>query len=393
MRAGTDVWLFNGLLAFLHQHGVVRREFVASSTQRTRPCTAGRASNTAGDVRVVAKTCGIDERSLAEFYRLFARTEKTLTDLLAGRESVLRRHRQGQQHHQLPPADRAHRSARHGAVLHHRPAERDGRARSRRPREHARRAHGARRSRTIGASCSSSGTVPRIADAPGLKAVDLFDAIHDGRVKAVWIMATNPVVSLPDADKVKEALRRCELVVVSDCVATHRHERASRTCCCRPPAGARRTARSPTPSDASRASAPSCRARRRRRPDWWIISRKSRSAWAYAQGFAFASAHEIFVEHARLSGAENDGARAFDIGGLAHADRAANTTRSRRSSGRSPCERAPRHRATADRRAFLPPRRQSALRRDAAASRPSTRPTTSIRWCSTPAASATSGTR
>ena len=44
----------------------------------------------------------------------------------------------------------------------------------------------------------------------------MFDRIHDGRIKAVWIMATNPVVSLPDADKVKAALRSCEFVVVSD---------------------------------------------------------------------------------------------------------------------------------------------------------------------------------
>src|SRR6185436_20515413 len=60
---------------------------------------------------------------------------------------------------------------------------------------------------------------PVIASAPGLKAVDLFEAIRDERVKAVWIMATNPIVSLPEADKVREALERCELVVVSDCVA------------------------------------------------------------------------------------------------------------------------------------------------------------------------------
>src|SRR5690606_34408849 len=33
-----------------------------------------------------------------------------------------------------------------------------------------------------------------------------------------WIMATNPVVSLPNADKVKAALEKCEFVVVSDCV-------------------------------------------------------------------------------------------------------------------------------------------------------------------------------
>src|SRR6202034_1323986 len=47
----------------------------------------------------------------------------------------------------------------------------------------------------------------------------LFEAIHCRRVKAVWIMATNPIVSLPNADRTREALRRCELVVVSDCAA------------------------------------------------------------------------------------------------------------------------------------------------------------------------------
>ena len=32
------------------------------------------------------------------------------------------------------------------------------------------------------------------------KAVDLFQAVAEGRIKAIWIMGTNPVVSLPDAD-------------------------------------------------------------------------------------------------------------------------------------------------------------------------------------------------
>ena len=49
---------------------------------------------------------------------------------------------------------------------------------------------------------------PAIANAPGLKAVELFEAIHAGRVKAVWIMATNPIVSLPDADQVQA--KRCD---------------------------------------------------------------------------------------------------------------------------------------------------------------------------------------
>ena len=57
---------------------------------------------------------------------------------------------------------------------------------------------------------------PAIASKQGPKAVEMFDRIHAGEIKAVWIMATNPVVSLPDADKVREALRRCEFVAVSD---------------------------------------------------------------------------------------------------------------------------------------------------------------------------------
>src|SRR6185437_5646597 len=60
---------------------------------------------------------------------------------------------------------------------------------------------------------------PRMAATGGLKAVELFEAIHSGRIRAVWIMATNPLVSLPDADRARAALERCELVVVSDCIA------------------------------------------------------------------------------------------------------------------------------------------------------------------------------
>lgn len=59
---------------------------------------------------------------------------------------------------------------------------------------------------------------PNIARAPGLKTVDLFHEIGKRRIKALWIMATNPAVSLPNADKVQAALAQCDFVVVSDCV-------------------------------------------------------------------------------------------------------------------------------------------------------------------------------
>ncbi|MBX2855614.1 MAG: molybdopterin-dependent oxidoreductase [Rhodobacteraceae bacterium] len=60
---------------------------------------------------------------------------------------------------------------------------------------------------------------PTICSTPGLKAVDLFKACGDGRVKALWIMSTNPAVSLPEADSVAAAIRNCPFVVVSDIVA------------------------------------------------------------------------------------------------------------------------------------------------------------------------------
>src|SRR5262249_51537485 len=141
---------------------------------------------------------------------------------------------------------------------------------------------------------------PTIATAPGRKAVEMFDAIHDGRIKAVWIMATNPVVSLPEADRVREALRRCELVVVSDCVAktdtlahahvslpasgwgekdgtvTNSERRISRQRAFLPPAG-------------------------EAKPDWWIVCEVARRM-GFGDAFDFESARDVFVEHAALSG-------------------------------------------------------------------------------------------
>ncbi len=60
---------------------------------------------------------------------------------------------------------------------------------------------------------------PTIARQPGLMAVDLFDAIERGDVKAVWIMGTNPAVSMPEGNRIAQALANCPLVIVSDVLA------------------------------------------------------------------------------------------------------------------------------------------------------------------------------
>jgi ferredoxin-nitrate reductase len=59
-------------------------------------------------------------------------------------------------------------------------------------------------------------SAPGISERPGLSAVDLFQAAADGKVKALWIVATNPLVSMPDTAVVRAALERAELVVVQD---------------------------------------------------------------------------------------------------------------------------------------------------------------------------------
>ncbi|HLW65091.1 MAG TPA: nitrate reductase [Gemmataceae bacterium] len=55
-----------------------------------------------------------------------------------------------------------------------------------------------------------------IQSAPGLSAVEMFRALERGKLKAIWIAATNPMVSLPDLHQIRRALQRAELVVVSD---------------------------------------------------------------------------------------------------------------------------------------------------------------------------------
>ena len=62
-------------------------------------------------------------------------------------------------------------------------------------------------------------TAPNLCAGPGLKAVDMFRAVHDGRIKFLWVMATNPAVSMPDSNFVRAALARCPTVVVSEVMA------------------------------------------------------------------------------------------------------------------------------------------------------------------------------
>ena len=275
-----DVALFNGLLAHLARQ---RRARPRLSSRRTRSgFEAALASpRRCSTLPASPRRPGSTQADVARFYRAVRRDRADRHRLQPGRQPVGARHRQGQRHHQLPSGDRPHRQAGHGAVLGHRPAQRHGRARGRRPGQQLA-AHmdfedpGASRPRR-----AASGTRRASPTQPGLKAVDMFEAVADGRIKALWIMATNPVDQHARRRRACEAaLKACPFVVVSDVHGRHRHRSATPMCCCPPPPGARRTARSPIPSGASRASAPFLPPPGEARPDWWIICRGRASAWA-----------------------------------------------------------------------------------------------------------------
>jgi assimilatory nitrate reductase catalytic subunit len=156
---------------------------------------------------------------------------------------------------------------------------------------------------------------PNIARREGLKAVEMFDAIASGQIKALWVMGTNPAASLPRAGAVSDALSKLEFFVVSENVLSNDTVRAGADVLL--PAAAwgekdgtvtnseRRISRQraflPLPGEA--------------KPDWWIVSEVA-ARMGFGEPFSYRSAADIFREHAALSAYENSGTRDFDLGAL-----------------------------------------------------------------------------
>ena len=156
---------------------------------------------------------------------------------------------------------------------------------------------------------------PAIASKPGLKAVDLFNAVNDGRIKVIWIMATNPVVSMPDAENVAKALSKCDCVIVSDCIRSTDTSRYADILL--PALGwgekdgtvtnserciSRQKSFLPVPGEA--------------KADWWIISEVGKRM-GYTDSFTYESAADIFREHASLTAYNNNNERDLNLNSLA----------------------------------------------------------------------------
>ncbi|MCQ8105108.1 molybdopterin-dependent oxidoreductase [Methylomonas sp. SURF-2] len=318
IRPGMDALLFNGLLTYLAETESLDRDFIDRHCQDFVPTLlAARAS--AFDLDEVAAGCGVTAHDVAQLFAWFANHKKVVTVYSQGINqsgsgsdkcnAIINCHlasgkigKPGCGPFSLTGQPNAMGGREVGGLANMLAAHMD--------------LENPRHVDRVGRFWGSD----KVANRQGLKAVELFDAVAEGRVKAVWIMATNPVVSMPDADKVKRALQQCELVVVSDCIAntdtmalahvklpatgwsekdgtvTNLERRISRQRPLFPPSG-------------------------QARPDWWIISQVARRM-GFA-GFDYQASADIFREHAALSGFENDsmhGVRAFDISAFADID-------------------------------------------------------------------------
>ncbi|EKV28969.1 Assimilatory nitrate reductase large subunit [Caenispirillum salinarum AK4] len=307
---GSDVALFNGLLAHLARTGAVDGEYVARHVSGLD--TALEAAE--ADAAAVAETCGVDGADLARFYQWVAATPRTVSVFSQGVNqssrgtdkvnAILNVHlatgrvgKPGASPFSVTGQPNAMGGREVGGLANQLAAHMN-------PDD----PHDVDRLRRFWKA-------PALTGGQGLKAVDLFRAVRDGRIKALWIMATNPAVSLPEAGLVRAALEACPTVIVSDVVADtdtmrHAHIRL-------PAAGwgekdgtvtnserriSRQRAFRPLPGEA--------------RPDWRIMSDVAR-ALGHGAAFPYKRPADIFREHAALSAFENDGARAFDIGAFA----------------------------------------------------------------------------
>lgn len=309
INPGSDGALFNGLLSYLIKTNSINHSYIDAHTEGFEKTK----SATHLDLESTAETTGLTNQSLREFFDLFIRHDKTLTLFSQGinqsssgtdkANAIINCHlatgrigNPGQGPFSITGQPNAMGGREVGGMANQLAAHMDFDP-----------AHLDRLERFWQA--------PNMVSGPGLKAVDMFDALGRGEIKAIWIMGTNPAVSLPDSNKVRQALADCPFVVVSDCIE---HTDTNRF------ANLLLPAQGWGEKDGTVTNSERCISRQRRvlpplhnaLPDWEIICRVAQKM-GFSQAFGYANAAEIFSEHARLSGFENNGERLFDISNLA----------------------------------------------------------------------------
>jgi assimilatory nitrate reductase catalytic subunit len=308
LKPGSDVSLFNGLFTFLHDHGYVDQTFCRNSTAGFDAAI----DNNALSVAEVALATQLESDSLYAFYKLFCAKTKTMTLYSQGVNQAVN------------GTDKAN-----SIINCHLATGRIGRSGmgpfsiTGQPNAMGGREVGGMANQLAAHMDFTDVDTDRVqrfwqatnmAHKPGLKAVDMFDAVHSGEIKAIWIMATNPLVSMPNTSRIREALARCPFVVVSECVENTDTSRMANVLL---------PAASWGEKDGTVTNSERCISRQRKLtksvgealPDWQIITRVAH-AMGFGQAFDYKTPRDVFIEHAALSGFENAGARLFDISWL-----------------------------------------------------------------------------
>ncbi|WP_250458958.1 nitrate reductase [Microbulbifer litoralis] len=306
---GSDAALFNGLLNYLLEQDRLDDTFIEQHTENFAEAVIAARDWT---LEKTARACAIEKEKLKEFFRLFARTEKTISFYSQGvnqsssgtdkNNSIINCHlasgrigKPGCGPFSITGQPNAMGGREVGGLANmlaaHMNFEPDDIDR-------------------VGRFWRAGNMTQK----PGLKAVDLFRAVESGEIKAIWIMATNPAVSMPDAARIGRALEKCPLVVVSDCVADTDTARCADLLLPATTWGEKNGTVTNSERRISRQRgflAPPGEARH----DWQIICDLARRL-GYGEAFDYRHPVEIFREHAALSGFENDRSRAFDISAL-----------------------------------------------------------------------------
>ena len=312
LKPGTDAALFSGLLAHLADAGALDHDYIERHTSGFEDALA-RARSIAGGTAATALATGLSEPDVAEFFQMFRNTPRVVTLYSQG----VNQSAQGTD--KVNAIINCHlatgRIGKPGASpfsLTGQPNAMGGREVGGLANQLA--AHMAFTPPDID-RVRRFWKAPRIATHEGLKAVQMFEAIGRGEIKALWVIGTNPAVSLPDADAARAALKKLELFVISENVRSNDTVNAGAHVLLPAQAWGEKSG---TVTNSER------RISRQRafltapgeaKPDWWIVSEVAKRL-GFGAAFDFNSAADVFREHASLSAFENAGSRDFDIGAL-----------------------------------------------------------------------------
>ncbi|HHX8659361.1 TPA: nitrate reductase [Vibrio diabolicus] len=307
-----DVSLFNGLIKFLIEQQCIDSEYINSYTE-SFSALAEEVSDLRYDVTNLTSSIGISEEKLTTFFQWFAQSPTAITLFCQGVNQAENGVDKGN------AIINAHLASGKIAKSGCGPFSITGQPNAMGGREvgglanqlAVHRAFDSESIKQVQAFWDS----PEIATKPGLKAVELFEAVERGEIKVLWIMATNPVVSLPDNQMVKRALEACPVVIVSDITAES--DVAKYADVLLPAVGWGEKQGMVTNSER--------RMSRQRqfqvppgeaKPDWWAISQVGQALCELEKaqnGFAFTSEHAVFREYAAMTGMNADSPLKLDL--------------------------------------------------------------------------------